>query len=121
MNRQSLKNAESAGLPGYLLANEHMHFFASVNPNTQLITGRGEGRPGSLRVKDLRQTEREGRSPPPNNSFLIIWLSPVKSAEEMYRPPKRVFKGWRIALSSDFPQLLTSIKHSLSISGTSPS
>ena len=90
MHKQSLKNAESAGLPGYLLANEHMHLFASVNPNTQLSTGRGEERPGSLRVKDLRQMEREGRSP-------------AKTAEEMYRPPKRVFKGWRIALSRDFP------------------
>ena len=38
--------------------------------------------------------EREGRSP-------------VKSTEEMYRPPKRVFKGWRIAMSRDFPQLLS--------------
>jgi hypothetical protein len=89
MHRQSLKNAESAGLPGYLLANEHMHLFASVNPYTQLSTRRGEGRPGSLRVKDLRQMEREG-------------CSPVKSAKEMYRSPKRVFKGWRIALSSGF-------------------
>ena len=74
MHKQSLKNAESAGLPSYLLANEHIQLFASVNPNTQLSLGRGEDRPGFLRVKDLRQLEREGRSP-------------FKSAEEMYKSP----------------------------------
>jgi hypothetical protein len=90
MHKQSLKNAESAGLPSYLLANEQIHLFASVSPTTQLCLGRGEDRPGFLRVKDLRQLEREGRSP-------------FKTAEEMYKSPKRVFKGWRIALSRDFP------------------
>ena len=85
MDKQSLKNSKSAGLPRYLLANEHIHLFASVNPNTQLCLGRGEDQPGLVRVKDLRKLEREGRSP-------------LKSAEEMYKPPKRVFKGWRIAL-----------------------
>jgi hypothetical protein len=94
MHKQSLKNAESAGLPSYLLANEHMHLFASVNPNTQLSTGKGEDRPGFLRVKDLRQMEQEGRSP-------------VKTSDDMYSPPKRVYKGWRIALSKEFPQLLS--------------
>jgi hypothetical protein len=31
----------------------------------------------------------------------------VKTASEMYRNPKKPFKGWRIALSRDFPELLS--------------
>jgi hypothetical protein len=33
--------------------------------------------------------------------------SPVKTAAEMHRNQKRAFKGWRIALSRDFPELLS--------------
>ncbi len=47
-----------------------------------------------MKVKDIRSLEKEGRSP-------------VKTVAEMYRTQKRPFKGWRIALSRDFPELLS--------------
>ena len=50
--------------------------------------------PGSIAVKDLRRLELEGRSP-------------LKTAAQMHRSQKREFKGWRIAMSNDFPELLS--------------
>jgi hypothetical protein len=50
--------------------------------------------PGYIAVRDLKRLESEGRSP-------------VKTAAQMYRSPKKEFKGWRIAMSRDFPELLS--------------
>ena len=87
-----VKNAVSPDFPGYLINNEHFNINAAANLNAQLTTGTGV--PGFIRIKDLRALEKEGRSP-------------VKTAAEMHRNKKRAFKGWRIALSRDFPDLLT--------------
>lgn len=87
-----VRNAVSPNFPGYLINNEHFNLNAAANPKAQLSTGTGV--PGFIRIKDLRTLEKEGRSP-------------LKTAAEMHRHQKKPFKGWRIALSRDFPELLS--------------
>lgn len=83
-----MKNAVSPDMPGYLVSNADFNIRASSNPRAQLSTS--NGMPGTMKVREIRKLELEGRSP-------------LKSAAETTRVGKRKFPGYRIAMSKDFP------------------
>jgi hypothetical protein len=56
-----IKNSNSPEFPGYLTANDDFRYRASPNPRESLCSG--TNMPGFITVRDLKQLQKEGRSP----------------------------------------------------------
>ena len=89
---KAVKNAVQVDFPSYMMLNDNYKIRAASNPRELLSTD--NGLPGTITVGALKKLEQEGKSP-------------VKTVAYTMRIKRKQFPGYKEAMSTDFPDLLS--------------